>query len=186
MSTGPVWYVAYGSNTLAARFRCYIEGGRAVGSRRPNPGARDHTPPSGDRVASLPHPVRFGGHSPTWDGGPAFLDVGADGSAVGRAWRVTHGQLEDVLAQENSLAPGSVTIDATTLDSGGVVAAARYGRLVALPRIDDEPAATITCVDIPDHRPPDPRYLSLVRAGLAELGLSTEDVAAALPVHQDG
>ena len=29
-----LWYVAYGSNLLLDRFRCYLAGGRAVGGNR--------------------------------------------------------------------------------------------------------------------------------------------------------
>ena len=41
----PVWYVAYGSNMSAARFGCYISGGRPPGARRTYLGCRDQSPP---------------------------------------------------------------------------------------------------------------------------------------------
>ena len=43
-----VWYVSYGSNMSAARFACYVEGGRPPGGTRTNPGCRDRTPPVRD------------------------------------------------------------------------------------------------------------------------------------------
>ena len=52
----PVWYVAYGSNLRAARFGCYLAGGRPDGACRTYDGCRDRTrraatSPSGCRAA---------------------------------------------------------------------------------------------------------------------------------------
>ena len=65
----PVWYVAYGSNLRAARFACYLAGGRPDGACRTYEGCRDRprpaaTSPSGCRAA-----WRFAGASRTWRGG---------------------------------------------------------------------------------------------------------------------
>lgn len=175
-----VWYVAYGSNLLGARLRCYLEGGLAPGARWANPGARDATPSSADRRVDLVHPLVFGGPSRTWAGGPAFLDVERSGTSVGRGWRITHGQLEDVVAQENQLAPGAVRIDERVVRDGGEVVAGRYGRLVPLPPIDGEPAVTLTYRRRPTPRPPDPAYVSVIERGLRELGLAVAEARAAL------
>lgn len=175
-----VWYVAYGSNLLAARLRCYIEGGLAPGARWANPGARDSTPSTADRRVDLRHPLVFGGPSRTWAGGPAFLDVERQGTSVGRAWRISHGQLEDVVAQENRLQVGSVRIDEAVVRDGGGVVDGRYGRLVRLEPIDGEPAVTLTYRRRPAPRPPDPAYVSVIERGLRELGLAVSEVRAAL------
>lgn len=183
-----VWYVAYGSNMLAARFGCYLHGGRAAGSRRANPGARDPSPATGDRLVELPHPLLFGGPSPTWHGGPAFLDVTpptpTDGATTpGRAWRITLDQLADVVAQENARLPGEVTVTADHVRDGGIVLDDRYGRIVPLAPIDDEPAVTVTYVRRPPPRDPDPAYVALLRAGLAEVGLTPGEASPALQLR---
>lgn len=179
-----VWYVAYGSNLCADRLACYLVGGTPAGGRRATAGARDRRPPRTWRRVALPHGLWFGGPSHTWRGGPAFLDVEHPGRAVGRAWLVTHDQLEDVVAQENGRLAGDVAVDARTLAVGGVVLPeAPYGRVVALPSPDGRPAATVTYVDRPAGRAPDPAYLALVRAGLAEAGVRAEESRALLDEH---
>lgn len=176
-----LWYVSYGSNLFADRFTCYLAGGRAPGARWTNPGARDASPPSGDRRVDLDHALVFGGPSHTWHGGPAFLDLVTPGRSVGRGWRITREQFADVVAQENKLDPGVVIVTDRLLDEGGIVLpGARYGRLVPLDPIDGEPAATFTYIDRPRERAPDPRYLELLEAGLQELGLAAGEACAVL------
>lgn len=177
----PLWYVSYGSNLFAARFACYLAGGQARGGRRPNPGARDPSPATGDRRVDLDHALLFGGPSPNWAGGPAFLDLVTPGHSVGRGWRISHQQFEDLVAQENYLDPGSVTISEELLEDGGVVLPqVRYGRLVPLDPIDGERAVTFTYVERPPDRAPDPKYLDLLQAGLEEVGLAPDEAAAVL------
>lgn len=176
-----VWYVSYGSNLFAARFTCYLAGGRALGSRWTNPGARDASPPTGDRRVDLDHALVFGGPSHTWHGGPAYLDLVTPGHSVGRGWRITHEQFEDVVAQENRLPAGALAVPEAMLTDGGIaVPGAPYGRLVPLEPIDGEPAVTFTYIDRPRERAPDPRYVELLRLGLEELGLSTDEARLAL------
>lgn len=166
----PLWYVAYGSNLATARLTCYLAGGRPAGSLREQPGARDPSPPSGDRPAHLPHPLRFGGTSRKWDGGVAWLDADRAGAAHGRAWRLTTGQFADLVAQENDMAPGTVAVDAALLTDGGpLLPARRYGRLVALPPLDGEPTVTLTRHVPPPAAAPSAAYVAMLRAGLREL-----------------
>lgn len=176
-----MWYVSYGSNLFADRFTCYIAGGRALGGRWTNPGARDPRPPTGDRRVDLDQALVFGGPSHTWHGGPAYLDLVTPGHSVGRGWRITPGQFEDLVAQENKLDPGALTIDQQLLHQGGVaVPGARYGRVVPLDPVDGEPAVTFTYIDRPIERAPDPNYLDLLQAGLEELGLDAGEARALL------
>ena len=177
----PLWYVSYGSNLFAARFACYLAGGRAPGARWTNPGARDATPATGDRRIDLDHALVFGGPSHTWDGGPAYLDLVTPGHSVGRGWRMMHEQFEDLVAQENKLEPGAVTVSDALLHEGGVVVPdARYGRLVPLDEVEGEPAVTFTYIDRPHERAPDPAYVSLLERGLVELGLELGEARAML------
>ncbi|MBT5569376.1 MAG: hypothetical protein HOJ93_10140, partial [Acidimicrobiaceae bacterium] len=70
--TEPVWYVAYGSNLLAARFLAYITGcgdDAVWGAHR---GSADTTLPTGDRQVVVPYPVFFGGDSRRWNGACCF------------------------------------------------------------------------------------------------------------------
>lgn len=176
-----LWYVSYGSNLFAERFSCYLAGGRAPGARWTNPGARDPSPPTGDRRIDLDHALVFGGPSHTWRGGPAYLDLVTPGHSVGRGWRITRQQFDDLVAQENKLAPGEVVTSDTLLDEGGVVVpGARYGRLVPLEPVEGEPAVTFTYIDRPQERAPDPAYVDLLQAGLVELGLDVAEARAVL------
>ena len=126
-----VWYASFGSNILSERFACYLEGGRIDGMIRDMPGSRDPSPPTEwRRWDDLPHRLFFAHSSPTWDGGGvAFVDFGEDLRVAGtpapaetervapatrapalgvsyRLYRVTLEQFNDVLAQENGMAPG--------------------------------------------------------------------------------
>jgi len=177
------WYVSYGSNLSSERLACYLAGGRPPGGRWTTPGARDPSPPAADRSVELDRALWFGGPSHTWDGGPAYLDVDTPGRTLARAWLLTHDQFEDVVAQENQLAPGSLAVARGMLEEGGVLLpAARYGRLVALPSVgaDEVPAVTFTYVDRPASRAPDPAYLAMLGAGLRELGLTATQADAYL------
>jgi hypothetical protein len=175
------WYVSYGSNLHAARLGCYLAGGRPPGGRVTNPGARDAAPPRVDRRVDLDDALLFGGPSSNWHGGPAYLDTDTPGHTIARAWLLTHEQFEDVVAQENRIPPGALTVPDELVHDGGVLLPdARYGRVVALPPIDDVPAVTFTYVDRPPPRAPDPRYLDLLHAGLRELGLGAEQAMAHL------
>jgi hypothetical protein len=172
----PVWYVSYGSNMCAARFRCYLEGGTPPGGRRRNPGARDPSPPAADRPVDLPGTGYFAGRSTQWGGGIMFYDHLTPGSTAGRAYLVTAGQLCDVAAQEMhvELIDGHplLSIDVTRLTGGrhsfgeGV-----YETLVEVGREDDVPLLTFTsphgATDVP-HSRPSAAYLAMVAEGLRE------------------
>src|SRR5262245_47282713 len=96
----PVWYLAYGSNLSAARFTCYLRGGRPPGALRSYEGCRDRSPAARDVGLRLPGRLTFGGVSTVWGGALAFHDRRAEGSLAARAYLVTFGQFSDVVAQE--------------------------------------------------------------------------------------
>jgi len=101
-----VWYASYGSNMSAERLACYLAGGCPPGATRSYPGARERTLPTDVRPLELAGCVYFAWHSATWGGGIAFYDPEGPGSSVGRAYRLTIGQLSDVLEQEMHREPG--------------------------------------------------------------------------------
>ncbi len=84
----------------AARFGCYISGGRPSGANRTYLGCRDPSPPLRDIGIHLAGGLTFAGASRVWGGGVAFYDPHADGEIVARAYLLTFGQFSDVVAQE--------------------------------------------------------------------------------------
>lgn len=176
-----LWYVSYGSNLSAARFGCYLHGGTPDGGRRRMVGCRDGRPARAWRAVEVEHALHFGGPSPTWGGGPAFLDTTRSGRVLARAWLIARQQFDDLVAQENHLDVGTVTVDDDVLANGGVaIAGGSYGRLVRLPDIEAVPAVTFTYLQRPAPRAPAPAYLALLRRGLAEIGHAREAVEAYL------
>ena len=172
-----VWYVAYGSNLLEARFLAYLMGcgdDPVWGAHR---GARDPSPPSGDRRVVVPHPVFFGGHSQKWQGGCCFCRAEPPEPerlpVVGRAWRITWEQMADVVAQENNSptdqasmpeAPPPPGVATRVLD--GVI-----DLVVGMPKVDGELACTLASSDPPGIGPPSLTYRGVLATGMAEMGL---------------
>ncbi len=160
-----VWYVAYGSNKVAGRLACYLEGGRPEGSRRTYRGARDRSLPRRSLNLQITHRMFFAGESPVWGGGVAFIDIapdpGADTDCV--SWLITLEQLSDLVAQEcGGEAPGP---DLARLPDPGeamVVAQGRYDTLLGLGPIDGVAAVLVTSSDPPAPSDPSPAYLELV------------------------
>lgn len=159
-----VWYAAYGSNTDAERFTCYLAGGTPPGRAFRNPGARDPSPPRADRPHVLDLPLRFAGRTRGWHGGgAAFVDpVAVPGArTLARAWLITSEQLDDVFAQEGDW----------------------YDLLLPCGEIDGVPVATITASrrPAPDPNPPSAAYLRVIVRGLSVThGMPAEEVAALL------
>ncbi len=170
-----VWYAAYGSNLLRARFLTYLRGGPVPGSGRIQHGARDGTDPVDDRPYRLPRQLLFGGRSSGWgDGGVCFVEparVDSDG-CLGRAWLITAEQLADVWAQENGRTEGPA-VDVGALADGrtGDFGAGWYRHLEPVGELDGHPVATFTFAP-GDEGPPenaaDVSYLTVMGRGLAE------------------
>ncbi|QNG35223.1 histone deacetylase [Geodermatophilaceae bacterium NBWT11] len=165
----PVWYAAYGSNTLASRFDCYLRGGRPAGGARTYPGCRDTAPPRASTALRVPGRLVFGGTSTVWGGGMAFLDDVAPGTAPARAWLVTAGQFADVAAQEMHAEPGTVALDAVPVGRHHL-GPGRYETVVRLGDRDGVPVLTLTCPEPPPPAPPSAAYLRVLAAGLVEAG----------------
>ncbi|MFD9127964.1 histone deacetylase [Kitasatospora sp. NPDC059571] len=172
--TGRVWYAAYGSNLLRARFDCYLAGGRPPGAARTYPGCRDPRPPAADTALLLAGSVYFAGDSGVWGGGLAQLDPQAPDESPGRGYLLTVQQVADVAAQEMHRVPGA----APDLDLAAALAPGRhrlgpgrYETVVCCGTLDGRPVLTLTTsVDGADDplAAPSARYLKVLLAGLGE------------------
>lgn len=178
--TDPVWYAAYGSNLAWVRFRSYIHGGPPPeGSTRkePYPGCRLNRDPIAISTYSIPRRLYFARRSSSWHQlGLAFLGLVANAGrpSLSRAFLIQPGQLEDVVAQENSLAPGRVNIDIGRAIRAGYLDVAErgwYRRVVFCGRIDGVPVLTCTSAD-PETEvewiSPLSEYLRWIACGLHE------------------
>lgn len=164
----PVWYVAYGSNLSAARFACYVSGGRPRGGSRTYLGCRDRTPPRRDVAIGLTGGVTFAGRSRVWGGGMAFYDPSADRGLAARAYLLTFGQLSDVVAQELRRPTG----DDLPLGEGSgrrwPIRARTYDTLLHVDDRDGVPMFTITSSSKLEPTAPSAPYLRTMLDGLAE------------------
>lgn len=172
LTTGRVWYAAYGSNLHLARLTCYLAGGRPPGGRLVYPGCRDPRPPERTRPITLPGELYFALESRVWTGGTAFYDPDGSGSTAARAYLVTAGQFADVAAQEMHRPPGRDLALEQVLAHGRVaLGSGRYETLVCAGELAGYPVLTFTAPWRRRQVPPNPpaaHYLRHLAAGLAE------------------
>jgi hypothetical protein len=167
-----LWYVSYGSNLSAARFGCYLAGGRPPGARRVYPGCRDRSIPGRTEPAWLAGGVYFATESPTWTGGVALLDDTLPTVAAARRYLITAGQFSDVVAQEMRRVPTSDLDLTELLDTGRqALGSGRYETLVRVGETDGLPMVTFTAPwtrsDV-DTRAPSAGYLRMIALGLMD------------------
>jgi hypothetical protein len=142
-----VWYLSFGSNLYSDRFSCYVQGGSPNGGKTTYSGCRDTTPPEADIPVALPGVVHYAGESLVWGGGVAFLDTESKGKSLGRAYKVTAEQFDDIVFQESTSGstPTGAKVDLnSTIDSGRTVGKGRYGTLVHVGDYDGAPVFTFT------------------------------------------
>ncbi len=171
------WYVAYGSNLSAARFRRYLDR------------CRDPAEPWRWAAVEVPHRLLFARQSRHWGGGGvAFLDPAPTPGAAtrGRAWLLTRAQFADVLAQECGLAVG--TVEVPVLDTAFLVLHPGhwYGGVLPLGRLEGWPMVTFTDEAAADLVPgrPGAAYRAVVAEGLAEShGLSPAQADSYITRH---
>jgi hypothetical protein len=168
----PVWYVAYASNLRAERLRCYLAGGRPAGARRTYEGCRDPSPPTGDRLLRLAGGLVFSGRSRVWGGALAFYDPTAGSEVVARGYRLTFGQLSDLVSQE---ARHTVGRDLTPAGEGEPwpTPSRVYESVVPLGDHDGLPLLTLTSLQPLEPAPPSAPYLRTILRGLEEVWPST-------------
>lgn len=186
-----VWYASYGSNLSRGRFMTYIEGGQAEGASGRQHGARDKTPPEEDIPIRFDGRMHFAHSSGRWGyGGVAFMDVDHAGHALGRAYRITSEQFDDVVAQENGRTPGAGSpVDlATVLDvkADTISAASLYGTVLhigdykgapvltftgsfsAHDALHEAAASDVTSIGMSAANSPHGNYLRMITSGLQE------------------
>lgn len=171
MNSERVWYAAYGSNVLRARFRLYLRGGRYQEGHREHVGARDRQEPGVDSpLIHGPWHLHFGHSSPRWGGGVAFLDPDNDQGARVRCWNITQEQFLDVAAQENGMLPGDLEIDIDEVVANGQaeISASWYSRVVYLGEYQGQPVMTFTSSHPPKPNPPGEAYLRVILNGFLE------------------
>jgi hypothetical protein len=181
----PIWYVAYGSNCLAARFEAYLTGGHATGATRPERGARDTRLPAATAAHWLPNGVRFLGNSSKWGGGGvAFLDHRRDRVSPGRRYLISRGQFDDLAAQESGRDPTPLPYEDLVPGEIHVIGTRWYDGLLAFEPIEGVPAVTFTSPEPPDDREPtvpSAAYLGTILRGLMEVHtMPTTDLASHL------
>ena len=132
-----VWYACYGSNINRARFMRYIDG------------CSDTTPPVEDRPFELPYSIYFAASSVRWENkAVAFLDDSRTGHALGRIYKISREQYDEVKLQE------------------GV----KYTKQVELGEVDGLPVYTFTDVEVrSDRGEPSEAYFCTILEGLVEV-----------------
>ena len=172
-----VWYASYGSNLNRNRFLAYLQGGKPEGSSRTYDGADDKSPPEADiamRFAGRPH---FALSSAVWGGGIAFMDTDAtDAAALGRAYKISTGAFDAVIAQENGL-PGAaaapVPLDEVLKTGRSVTGPGAYQTLVHVGDYDGAPVLTFTA--------PFTSRQALLRTGTVQRGIGSVPVRTSTP-----
>lgn len=131
-----VWYACYGSNVNTERFMKYIND------------IDDKTPPMEERPFEFPYPMYFAKHACTWDNcGKAFLDVNAEGKALGKIYRIKEEQYIDICAKEGR----------------------DYRKRVELGKIDDIPVYSFTDTQTNEEKVlPSYRYYNTILEGLKD------------------
>ena len=138
----------------AARFGCYISGGRPRGARRTYLGCRDQSPPRRDVGIHLAGGLTFAGRSSVWGGGMAFYNPHADGELAARAYLLTFGQLSDVVAQEARRPVGSDLALDSGVDRRWPAPSHVYETLLHVDDRDGLPMLTITSLQNLEPTPP--------------------------------
>ena len=183
-----VWYAGYGSNLCAERFGCYIAGGIPPGLNNPCRGARDKQLPRLHRPFDIPYRLYFADTARSWGGSPCFLDTarsqGTGTPTRGRAYLITWGQFEDVVAQENgrAISPIDLHTDELTEDRSVRLGPGRYETLLCLGQIEGDPVVTITAPwAMADASPgaPSQTYLRVMVTGLREAHAMSDDAIVA-------
>lgn len=132
-----VWYAAYGSNVNRNRFMEYIER------------CDNKTNPVEDRPYVIPHDIYFASNSRIWEGkGVAFLDDSKKGIALGRVYKITRKQFDDIQKMEGK----------------------NYQKKIKLGDLDNLQVMTFTSSNVrTDLKEASNKYLEVIKTGLKEV-----------------
>ncbi|MEV6063534.1 histone deacetylase [Nocardia asteroides] len=187
-----VWYAAYGSNMLAARFAYYRHGGTPPDTTHTYPGFGDRAEPAAIAPLTLPGSLYFAWQSQVWTGGVAFYaERPAPGWATGvaaRGYLLTVDQFGDLLAQEMYRTPGGgFDLDRVLAEGTVRLGPGRYETVLWTGTEAGIPVLTFTAPWLPESvelRRPAARYLAMIGAGLREAhGWDTERIVDYLRVR---
>ncbi|MGA1822587.1 MAG: hypothetical protein ACMUIG_08665 [Thermoplasmatota archaeon] len=161
-----MWYLGYGSNLNRQRFLCYIKGGKPEYGTRSNSGCTNDNLPPEDRPFKIKYRLYFGlpdgvtGTDNWGKGGVAFIDPDDvdDKWTLGRIWRITQDQYEQIRDQEGR---------------------EWYNREILLGEVDGIPVKTITHdVKFKNLCDPSGSYERTIIEGLMETyGMSIEEAS---------
>ncbi len=130
-----VWYACYGSNMLESRFKKYIDR------------CDDQSMPVESREYVFPYSIYFGAVSTNWGGGgTAFLDDSNPGRALGRVYKITEEQFNQVKRLEGP----------------------KYRKRIDLDDIDGLPVCTFTSEERQNDNSPSLEYFETVSSGMME------------------
>lgn len=169
-----VWYAAYGSNLLRARFLTYLLGGRPDGSARTYPPSDHPRHPVDEMALVLPGSARFAREAASWGGGGvAFWDPDSGAGTAARGWLIDSDQFAELLHLENGGADRRrPTVPAELWRRGVcVVGPGWYPRLLVVGLVAGDPVVTFTSAVEDDRLPasaPGHAYADVVARGLAE------------------
>lgn len=132
-----VWYAAYGSNVNKKRFMNYIER------------CNNKTAPAEERSYIIPYDIYFASSSSAWENkGVAFLDDSKAGMALGRIYKITNKQFQDIQRMEGR----------------------NYQKKMVLGELDNLPVMTFTSNNVRnDRKEASNKYLDVIKAGLKEV-----------------
>lgn len=181
-----IWYVSYGSNLLRQRFMVYIQGGRAPGGTRDQPGCSDHTPPIKDEAIEIPNGIYFGGEAMIYSCGAFITQQPGPRPTKARAYLITAEQFWQVVQQENNWPhpikqPSISSIrqhkTAVLQDIGGKHA--QFTRIIYCGEKAGYPMLSFTAEHQHDQvKKPSVVYLQIIARGLAEShGLTAAQIA---------
>ncbi len=161
-----IWYACYGSNLKAARFKCYIAGGKCEENGKEYPGCQNKESWIDSKIKRFPGKLFFANKSSTWGRkGVAFYDPDGDGETIMRLYKITEDQLYDVQQQEGP-------------------SPRWYGRKYYLGTEDGIPVYTLTNEEKILPNEPADNYLALIKNALIEeCGLSNQEAEIYLKMN---
>jgi len=194
-SNNYVWYASYGSNLSKDRFKCYIDGGTAMGADIRDPGCRDSSPPLKDKSVKINNELVFTGECFKWSNkGVAVIDFNKSENVFtyARMYLITKQQFIDIVKQENGLKVESkLNIDfdyAKNNESEIIFKNKMYGRILYVGQEEGYPIFSFTtCEPISKLyiNEPSKEYLQMIGRGLKEShNLSKEEIVKYFISHK--